>query len=87
MIGEREKKCLLFVNMCLHAWMEKLSDDVDLWADLSPLDFDKWLANETRNARGGGHEGQTSYQLMMVVFGEKFPGSNENTTKHFAFES
>ena len=28
-----------------------------------------------------------TYQLMMVVFGEKFPGENENTNKHFAFKS
>ena len=43
MIGEREKECLPFVNMCLRAWVKKLSDDVDLWEDLTSLDFDKWL--------------------------------------------
>ena len=51
MIGEREKKCLPFVNMCLRAWMEMLSNDLDLWADLSPLDYDKWLAEEIVKAK------------------------------------
>ena len=46
--------------------LKKLSDDVDIWADLSPLDFEKWLTEKMRNVRGGGHGGQTSYQLMIV---------------------
>ena len=33
-IGEQDKKCLPFVNMCLRVWMNKVADDVDLWADL-----------------------------------------------------
>ena len=44
--------------MCLRAWVEKLSDDVDLWEDLTSLDFEKWLVEEMRKARGGGHGGE-----------------------------
>ena len=71
MIGEREKNWLPFVNMCLRAWMEMLSDDLDLWADLSPLDFDKWLAEEMTKAKDNNYRGRTSYELMMAIFGEK----------------
>ena len=40
-IGEREKRCLPFVNMCLCVWMVMLVDDMDLFADTTLLNFDK----------------------------------------------
>ena len=43
MIGERDRNCLPFVNMCLRTWMEKMNDDADLWADMPSFDFDKWV--------------------------------------------
>jgi len=42
LIREQEKKCLLFVNMCPRAWMKRLSEDVDLFANLDILDFEQW---------------------------------------------
>jgi hypothetical protein len=69
-IGERDKQCMPFVNMCLRAWMNRLSEDLDLWADLSLLDFDKWLAEEMDRRRAAGYKGKTSYELMMGAFGK-----------------
>ena len=57
--------------MCLRAWMQKLLEDQDLWADSSPLDFDNWLAEDMTKSRDDGHQGKSSYKLMMAVFGEK----------------
>ena len=68
LIGEREKKCLPFVNMCLRAWMNRLSDDVDLWSDLTVLDFEKWILEEMESPRPTDRVGKTSYELMMAVF-------------------
>ena len=69
LIGEKEKKCLPFVNMCLRAWMERLSDDVELWADVSVLDFEKWILTEMEKPIPQDCVGKTSFQLMMSVFG------------------
>ena len=49
----------------------KLFEDRNLWADLSPVDFGNWLGEETTKSRDDGHQGKTSYELMMAVFGEK----------------
>ena len=48
-----------------------LSDDLDLWADFSPLIFDKWLAEEMTKAKDNDYCERTSYELMMAVFGEE----------------
>ena len=70
LIGEREKKCLPFVNMCLRAWMNRLSDDVDLWSDLTVLDFEKWILEEMESPRPTDRVGKTSYELIMSIFGK-----------------
>ena len=75
LIGEREKQCLPLVNMCLRAWMEKLTVDMDLWADLSPLDFDQWLEDAMTAANVRDHIGKSSYEMMMAIFGEKSTNS------------
>ena len=73
-IGERDKNCLPFVNMCLRTWMEHLSDEPDIWADLYLFDFDEWLVDKLENPRSKQHGAKTSYELMMAVFGnEKEP--------------
>jgi hypothetical protein len=46
MIGERDRNCLPFVNMCLRTWLEHLTADPDLWADTYLFDFDKWVAEK-----------------------------------------
>jgi len=71
-IGEQDKKCLPLINMCLRAWMNRLSEDEDgnIWADLSPLSFDKWKEEEMKKARARKHRGKTSYEMMMAVFGD-----------------
>jgi len=71
MIGEQDKKCLPLVNLCLRTWMDKLSEDMELWADLSPLDFRTWKDNEMKQARARGYHGKTSYEMMMAIFGSK----------------
>ena len=75
-IGEQEKACLPLVNSCLRVYMDKLTEDMDLWDDLSPLSFDKWKAEELHNERKrvaadvkNERLGKTSYDLMMSVFG------------------
>lgn len=72
-IGEQDKKCLPLVNLCLRAWLDKLSEDEtgDLWADLSPLSFDKWKANAMINGQMCKHNGKTSYEMMMAIFGQR----------------
>ena len=37
MVGERDRNCLPFMNMCLRTWMEKLNNDADLSADIPSL--------------------------------------------------
>ena len=80
LIGEREKQCLPLINMCLRAWMDKLSVDMDLWADLSPLDFDKWLADAMTTANIRGYRGKSSYEMMMAIFGEEDSATGKDTT-------
>ena len=80
LIGEREKKCLPFVNMCLRAWMNRLSDDVDLWSDLTVLDFEKWILEEMESPRPTDRVGKTSYELMMSIFGKD--ECNTQSSKH-----
>ena len=43
-----------------------LIEETDLFADWSPLDFDKWLSEKSK---AEGQRGKTSYELMMVTFG------------------
>ena len=52
--------------------MKRLSEDLDLWADLSPLDFDLWLEEELAKSSTNSC-GKTSYEMMMVLFGAKKP--------------
>ena len=80
-IGEQEKKCLPLVNMCLCAWLDRLSEveDGNIWADLSPLSFDTWKADEMKNALARKHSGRTSYEMMMAVFGPESSGIAEPT--------
>ena len=51
-LGEQRNQCLPLVNICIRVWMDMLINNNigDLWADLSPLDFDKWRADATRKA-------------------------------------
>ena len=68
-IGKRDKRCLPFVNLCLWVWMEKLTEDMNLWDDVASLDFDKCVQDEmvkTRTKRG-----KTSHELMMATFAPK----------------
>ena len=83
MIGEREKQCLPLVNMCLRAWMDRLANDEtgNLWADLSPLDFDKWRADAIRKTSKAGHRGKTSYDMMMAIFDDTLPTSDEEHSR------
>ena len=46
MIGEREKKCPPFVNMCIHTWIDHLRKYPDLWADMYQFDFGKWTVEK-----------------------------------------
>ena len=70
-IREQDKTSLPLVNLCLHAWLDKLSEDEtsDLWADLSPTpSFDKWKADAMINGQTRKHIGKTSYEMMMAIF-------------------
>lgn len=80
-IGEQDKKCLPLVNLCLRTWMDKLSEDMELWADLSPLDFNKWKDEEMKKARARGYQGRTSYEMMMAIFGSKSTPSSDTPAK------
>ena len=72
-IGERDKRSLPFVNMCLRSWMRRLAEDGNLWPEMDSLDYDVWLAKEVRS-RGKDHQaGKTSFQLMMAAFGSYAP--------------
>ena len=57
-IGEREKNCLPFINLCLRVWMQMLIEETDIFADWSPLDFDKLLSAKSK---AEGQRGKTSY--------------------------
>jgi hypothetical protein len=50
--------------------MNRLSDDVDLWSDLTVLDFEKWILEEMESPRPTDRVGKTSYELMMSIFGK-----------------
>ena len=66
-IGEREKRSLPFVNMCLRSWMRRLAEDGNLWPEMDSFDYDVWLAEEVRS-RGEDHQvRKTSFQLMMAT--------------------
>ena len=80
MIGDRDKKCLPFLNMCLCTWIEHLREDPDLWADVYQFDFDEWVDQEMSKSVSNTHQGKTSYELMMLVFGEKHGKLPLNTT-------
>ena len=77
-IGEQDKKCLPLVNMCLRAWLDRISNNEDgnIWADLSPLSFDNWKEEEMKKASARKHSGKTSYEMMMAVFGPESRGRN-----------
>ena len=77
-IGEQDKTCLPLVNMCLRAWLDKLLEDEsgDIWADLSPLSFDKWKADAITNGHTCKHNGKTSYDMMIAVFGQQSHSSD-----------
>ena len=71
MIGERDKNYLPFVNMCLRTWLQHLSEDPDIYADMYQFNFDKWVGEKIATHVMHQHGGKTSYDLMMAVFGEK----------------
>ena len=79
MIGERDKNCLPFVNMCLRTWIEHLRDDPDLWADTYQFDFDKWVVEKMGEPMSTHCGGKTSYKLMMFVFGKEQGKLPQNT--------
>ena len=81
MIGERDKNCLPFVNMCLFTWLEHLWEDPDFWADVYQFGFDEWVDQEMEKSVSNAHQGKTSYELMMLVFGEKQGRLHQNTSK------
>ena len=88
LIGEQEKKCLPFVNMCLRAWMKRLSEDVDLFANLDILDFEQWALDEIENPTPANGKGKTIYQLMMSVFGQDSKvGSNDGQRQEITREA
>ena len=60
--------------------MEKLQNNKTgiLWADLSPLAFDKWRTDAIRVAIKEGHHGKTSYEMMMAIFGEESSQLNDD---------
>ena len=81
-IGEQDKGCLPLVNRCLRVYIDKLTEDMDLWDDLSPLSFDKWKADELQKERKN-RPGKTSYELMMSVFGNESSTNEEAETAAF----
>ena len=60
------------MNLCLRAWLDKLSEDEihDIWADLSPLSFDKWKVDVMTNGQTCKHNGNTSYEMILAIFGQ-----------------
>ena len=71
MIGEREKNCLPFINMCLRSWLTKLKDDADHFADVPSFEFDQWVLEKVDEPLSRQHGKKTSYELMMAVFSKK----------------
>ena len=69
-IGEQDKNCLLFVNMCLRTWLNHLIVDTDLLGDMSPFNFDKWVEEKMARPVVHNHYAKTSYKLMLAVFGD-----------------
>ena len=63
------------MNRCLCVYLDKLTEDMDLWDDLSSLSFDKWKADELKKERMT-QPGKTSYKMMIDVFG-KLPSTKE----------
>ena len=55
--------------------MEKISEDMDLWADVSSLNFDDWMQYEI--AKTKTKRGKTSYELMMATFAPKLLSSSK----------
>ena len=68
-IGEQDKNCLPFVNMCLRTWLNHLIVDTDLLGDMSPFNFDKWVKEKMVLPVVHNHYAKTSYELMLAVFG------------------
>ena len=81
-IGERDKNCLPFVNICLRTWMERLSDDADEFAELCLFDFDKWVVDKLAEPLSNQHHRKTSYELMMAVFGSGDESMNVTSTEN-----
>ena len=57
--------------MCLRTWLQHLSEDPDIYADMYQFNFDKWVGEKIATHVTHQHGGKTSYDLMMAVFGEK----------------
>jgi len=68
LIGERDKNCLPFVNMCLRTWLVRLCKDPDLYVDKSEFKFDRWVTKMTQPVTHQ-HGEKRSYELMVAVFG------------------
>ena len=51
-------------------------NNIDLWPAIHTLDYGDWLTDETNMTRDGSHPGMTSFQLMMVTFGNVGTGIN-----------
>ena len=68
-IGERDKNCLPFMNMCLRTWLHHLVIDGDLLDDMSPFNFDEWVVEKMATPVAHNHQSKTSYELMLAVFG------------------
>ena len=79
-IGERDKNCLPFVNMCLRTWKDRLSVDPDVWADQYLFNFDKWIEEQLAEPLSNQHGSKTSYELMMAVFGSSQESNNITPT-------
>lgn len=80
-IGERDKNCLPFVNLCLRTWLDHLKVGTDVQIDFALLDFDKWVEDKLTEPPSNEHGQKTSYQLMMAVFGNQ-QSKSENITRN-----
>ena len=69
LIGERDKNCLPFVNMCLRTWLVRLRDNPDVYADKYVFEFDQWVTEKMTQPVTHQHGEKTSYELMVAVFG------------------
>ena len=70
-LGDRDKNCIPFMNMCLRTWLERLIIDPDIWADHYLFDFDKWVEEKMAEPMSKHHDKKSSYELMMAVFAKK----------------